>query len=559
MKKALAIIFVVLVVLCAGGTYVLKGFVAALQNAAKVGSDSATVDRGDIVVQVVETGTVDAVKAVEVKSEATGRLAKLFVDEGDTVKAGELIAIIDPRQTQLQVDQSNAQLRGARSAVNQKEILIAQRRISAKAAYDQAVESLRQLRQQAEAQPALTKSDIAQAQSSLVSAKKELERLKDTVHPNEVTAAETAKRQADANYINAESDFQRQVELEKKGYVPKRSVENAQTAIDLAKANQDSANLNLSRIETQHRLEIGKQEDEIARLQAVLDQSLANRIQDSVKRSQYKAAIAAVAQARIALRDVEAMEQDRQQSLATVRQLSSVLGESQRELGETQIRAPIDGVVTQKPVHEGELITNISGFSAGTTIVRIEVRDKMRVTLDINEIDVAKLKLGMPAEIDVDALPDRKLKGHVSKIAPASTTTGTASTGTSSTTEPVVKYSVEVLLDDKEPRLKSGMSAKCTMDTLNKKNVLRLPVEFVGKDGAKRFVMIAPNPKDPKSKATRTEVTTGAATGAFVEILTGVKEGQRVVKPDYKGPSRKGAMQFGPDRSDDDSDQGAKK
>jgi hypothetical protein len=71
--------------------------------------------------------------------------------------------------------------------------------------------------------------------------------------------------------------------------------------------------------------------------------------------------------------------------------------------------------------------------------------------------------------------------------------------------------------------------------------------------------MLAPNTKDPKSKATRVEITTGAATGAFVEILSGLKEGQKVVKPDYKGPSRKGAMQFGPDRSDDDSDQSKKK
>jgi RND family efflux transporter MFP subunit len=418
---------------------------------------------------------------------------------------------------------------------------------------------LKQLRQQAVAQPALTKGDIAQAQSSLVSAKKELERLQKTVHPDETAAAIAAKRQADANLINAQADYERQIELEKKGYVAQRAVENAQMTLDVAKANQDSANESLAHIEEQHRLEIGKQEDEIRRLQALLDESLANRIQDEVKRSQYKAAIAALEQARIALRDVDAMEQDRQQSLATVRQLSGVLDESLRELSETQIRAPISGVVTQKPVHEGELITSIGGFSAGTTLVRIEVRDAMRVTLDINEIDVAKLELGMPAEVDVDALPDRKLRGHVSKIAPASTTTGDTTAATTSTTsEPVVKYSVEVLLDDKEPRLKSGMSAKCTMDTLSRKNVLRLPVEFVGKDGGKRFVMLAPNPKDPKAKATRVDVTTGASTGAYIELISGIKEGQKVVKPDYKGPSRKGALQMGPDR-DDDSDQSNKK
>jgi hypothetical protein len=110
----------------------------------------------------------------------------------------------------------------------------------------------------------------------------------------------------------------------------------------------------------------------------------------------------------------------------------------------------------------------------------------------------------------------------------------------------VVKYQVEVWLDEADPKLRSGMSAKCTFETVSKKNVLRLPVEYVGKDKDGRFVMLAP-PKGSKEKPKRQGVTIGVTTGAFAEILSGVKEGDRVKRPDYTGPARKGFFQAGPD------------
>jgi HlyD family secretion protein len=558
MKKALIVIVVVFLVLCGGGGWFAMQALKA-KNAGPPKDGTATVEKGDVVNQVVETGTIDAVLSVEVKSRVSGRLAKLYVDEGDIVKAGDLIAVIDPKETQLQVDQTKAQLRGAESGVARSSIEIEQRRISANASYKQAQAQLEQVRQELKIQPTLTKSSVAQAQSSLTSAKKELQRLITSVQPNELTAAQTAKREADANYANANADYERQLELEKKGYVAKKAVENAKLGLDLAQARLESATANLSRVASQQKLEVQKAEEDVKRLQAQLDQAMANRIQDSVKRSQYEAALASVEQARAALRDVEALQKGKEQSMASVAQLSSVVGNSMRELGETEIRAPISGVVTQKLVQEGELVASLSGFSSGTPVVRIEVRDAMRVKLNINEIDVAKLAVGMPAEVTVDALSDRTLKGRVSKIAPASTATGQTAAAAAAGADPVVKYSVEVRLTENEPRLKSGMSAKCSMETLSRKDVLRLPTDFVGTEGKDRFVMLAPDPKNPKAKPTRQVVTVGASSGAFIELTGGVKVGQKVVKPEYKGPTRKGAMQFGPDREEEAPAEGSKK
>src|SRR5437870_3640895 len=104
MKKVVPILLIVLVLFCGFGSYIFRAIKSA--TAKKSTDNAVTVSRGDVVNQVVETGTVDAVKTVEVKSRVSGRLAKLLVDEGDHVTVGQLIAVIDPLETKLLVDQN---------------------------------------------------------------------------------------------------------------------------------------------------------------------------------------------------------------------------------------------------------------------------------------------------------------------------------------------------------------------------------------------------------------------------------------------------------------------
>jgi len=227
--------------------------------------------------------------------------------------------------------------------------------------------------------------------------------------------------------------------------------------------------------------------------------------------------------------------------------LSSVLRDSRRQLRETQIKAPINGVVTKRYLEVGELVTALSAFSAGSAIVRIEDRRSMRVKLNVNEIDVARLSLGMRARVEVDAIPNEPLAGKVTKIAPASIALAAASgqQAAAGAADSVVKYEVEIVLDHSHPKLRSGMSAKCTLEVVKRERALLLPVDFVGKDKEGSFVMLSS--KDKAGKPTRQAVTTGASSGAMVEVLTGVKEGDKVDRPEYKGPPRAGFMQFGDD------------
>lgn len=538
MKKAPLLILGGVVLLCGVGGYALKSQRAkmeAMLNQPKV----ATVTRGDIIVKVVDSGTLDAVKVVELRSRASGRLSTLLKDEGDSVRLGELIAIIDPQETELRVRQDAANLRGAQSGVMRQSVDIAQRRITVRAALNQAKARLAQLEMEMKSQPVLTSTAISQAQSALASAQQTRDQLARSTHPNLRTATETAKREAEANFENAQRDYSRQQELVQKGYVAERAVENSKLTLDLAKARLDSATANAARVEDQIRLETARSTEDVHKAEADLRRARANGIQDGVKREEYRSALAEVSKAEAAMRDVESMGYGKAQSQATVDQLGSVLSDSQRQLRETKIFSPINGVITKKLVQEGELVAALSGFSAGTAIVRIEDRNALMVKLSINEIDVAKLRLGMKAKVEVDAFPDLPLEGIVKKIAPASINL----TSTTPSADNVVKYTVEIWLERPDRQLRSGMSAKCTLEVLRHDKVLTLPLEYVGKDEKGSFIEL--EPAKAGAKAERKYVKVGASSGAVIEIVSGVAEGVKVVKPTFSGPERQGMMQVG--------------
>jgi HlyD family secretion protein len=546
MKKPVLWIVGGLIVVCGFGAFAMKSFAGGKPDP-NAKPTEVKVSRDDLTVTVVENGTVDAEKSVEVKGRVTGRLAKLFCDEGDSVKQGQLLAIIDPMETQLQVEQNAAQLQGATSAVEKSAVEIRQRKLTAQAAYQQAKARAEQLRLALKVQPALTTAAVTEAKTALESAKQDRDRLVNSINPTQRVSSETGQREAKMNLDQAQRELLRQTDLETKGYVSGKTVEDAKLQVDLARAKLDSATESNARIEAQLKADVAKSNEAIRQAQAALDRAQLNAVQDKVKVQEYLSALADIETAKANLMDPESLEKGRQQNLATVAQLSSVLRDAQRQLRETDIRAPITGIVTRRELQVGELATGLSTFGAGSTIVKIEDRTHMRVKLNMNEIDTAKISLGMKAKIDIDALPNDSFTGYVTKIAPASIDSATATTTSVANTDAVVRYQVEIRLDKSVPALRSGMSAKCRLDVVHRDKVIVLPNDYLGKDGKTNFVMLLTGGTKEKPVYTRTTVTVGLSSGSKVEVISGLKEGDTVRKPDYKGPERKGMMSMGPD------------
>lgn len=513
-------------------------------DASKDAPLTATVKRTNLEEKVIETGTVDAVQAVEVKSRVSGRLKRLLVDEGDFVRAGELIAEVDPAESELQLKQNEAQLHGAQSTVARSAVEISQRRQTAAADYAQAQIRVQQFQAQALAQPALTGASIASAKAALDSSTKEIDRLHTTSQPNARSADAAALSEAKANFANAQSEYARQKSLLDQGYVAQRVVENASLALEVARVKLAQTQDSHDRLEAQLDNEMAKALEAQRQAKAEYDRTLASRFQDASKRQDYENALADLRKAKAGLQDVAALEAGKRQSQATVDQLSSVVADARRNLGETEIRAPMDGVVTKKESLVGDLVSGLSSFSVGTPIVRIEDRKSLRVLLNINEIDTAKLREGMGGKIEVEAIPNATFEGRVHRIAPASNATGAAA---GASNDPVVRYQVEVWLQNADPRLRSGMSARCTLVVAKEANALALPIDFVGKDPDGHFVMLPQGDAKKKLPAKRQPVKTGIDTGTMIQIESGVSEGQVVERPKFNGPERQGFMQGGGD------------
>lgn len=525
------ILVAVVVKTCSGG-----------QSAPPPAERTYTVKALDLEQKVVESGTIDATEVVEVKSQAGGRVSRLFVDEGDMVTKGQLIALIDPRETRNRVAQDAALLRSAQAGAQRTALEIGQRRISAQAAYSRARSHADQVRIELAAQPKLTRANIQQAEASLRAAVAAREALMAATQKNELSEARNAVTEAETALAIAENDLQREAKLLEVGYTSKREQEAALDRRTQAQVRLQNARDRLRGLSAQQASALRAADEHVAQAQSELTRARTNSNQDQLKAKELEQAVADLRTAEAGLRDVQVLQASLAQGQAAVDQNASSLNESRRLLGETEIRAPITGIIGSKKIKVGETVSALNSFSSGTAIFTIEDRNAMIVKIQINEIDVAKLKLGMPATVEIDALPKEKFTGKVSKIAAASVTSTTEQLQQNSQgNRAVVKYQVEIRLEDHPMELKSGMTARCTVVTQSRKGILAIPAEYLGKDGEKRFVVIGKTTKTAK----RTPVTVGLETGAKVEVLTGLRDGDVLAKPTFTGPKRQGEN-FGP-------------
>lgn len=515
---------------------------------------TSVLEKGNLLSQVIETGSLEAKKTVEVKSRVAGRIAKLLVDEGDIVTAGQLVAVIDPEETQLRVSQDQARLRGAQAQLDRLRIEIKQREVTSKTNVQRAKSRVDQLKLELNAQPTLTRTEVDSAETAYNNAVRARDLLIKVTQPNEKTNLTNQLIEARANYESALSEHNRSTNLLAKGFISQRNYDDAKAKLSSSQARLDTIKSQVESLDSEQANKRGQAEESVRQAKAGFERATANTFHDATKKQEYERALADKQDAEAAMLDLQAMQATVVQQEAGIHQINDTLNDSLRELRETELRAPIDGIIASRQVQEGELVASLSSFSSGTSIFKIEDRSSMIVKLQINEIDVAKLTLEMKAEIVVDAFTEKKFSGKITKIAP---TNLAGAQGQQQSTN-VVKYAVEIEMLGADQVLKSGMSAKCTMTVLDKKDVLTLPRQFVGKgEDGKYFVMIPPSdPKDKKAKPTKVTVEIGDASATTMEIVSGIKLGQKVLKPDYTGPDRKGMMQFG---NDDEENSDAEK
>src|SRR5213596_3457279 len=156
----------------------------------------------------------------------------------------------------------------------------------------------------------------------------------------------------------------------------------------------------------------------------------------------------------------------------------------------SNIVAPMNGLVLTKNVEIGESITSgVSSFNAGTVLFTVADVTKMIIKAGVNEVDIGKIRVGMPVNVSLDAYPKNKFPGRIDRIAPAVRID-----------DKVRVFDVEIRLDAQGRELRSGMTANLEMVGERKEKVLTVPVESVFQRDEGEIVYVKKT-LDPKAMA----------------------------------------------------------
>ncbi|MBI2873695.1 MAG: efflux RND transporter periplasmic adaptor subunit [Firmicutes bacterium] len=197
-----------------------------------------------------------------------------------------------------------------------------------------------------------------------------------------------------------------------------------------------------------------------------------------------------------------------------VQQAEKSVQQKRDQLEKLQIKAPIAGVISDLQVSLGDLV-RAPGGNTGTSegLMKITAADQMEVTVSVDELDILKIQEGQQAEVGVEALPGRTYAGQVTVIASNSESRSGA-----------VTFDVTVAIQEPPPA-RPGMTARVTILLAEKRNVLRVPSEAITIMGQRTLVRVI----DGNGRMAPQPVEVGLRTERWTEIISGIQEGQEVV------------------------------
>ena len=217
-----------------------------------------------------------------------------------------------------------------------------------------------------------------------------------------------------------------------------------------------------------------------------------------------------------------------QESLSQAR---AALDQSQELLSKTLIRSPIDGIVIQLDIKEGETVIAGTTNIPGSTMMVIADPSETLTEVKVDEADIAQVRENQRADIFAAAYPDTPLSGTVQSIA----TVARQAPGSQSLT-----FLVKILLDEQDELvIRPGMSVRADIYTESSNETLSVPVQAVlvdeevdkGQEGEdeQTYLFVVED-----GKAVRKDVKTGISSDADQEILSGLSEGEQVITGPYR-------------------------
>ncbi|WP_421616788.1 HlyD family secretion protein [Brevibacillus sp. TJ4] len=301
---------------------------------------------------------------IDLSFKIGGSIAEIAVQEGDEVKAGQLVATL------------------------RSEELLAKKE-QAEAAYHLAQVKLEQAKQGVSLTDSSSSAQVSQAQAVVDSARAQLEANVNGARAEEIAQLKAKQQAAKTAREVASTNLERMKKLLEEGAVAQVSVEDAQMKFEQADAEYKAAEEQLKMAESGSRREqVEAAQAQLNQAQAAYEQAVAGRGQVALKELDVKSAEANVQQARGALEEAEAY------------------------VNNTRLVAPADGIVKHVAVQKGELV------SQGFTVITLQVNADNYAKFYVDEYALGKVKTGDSVTLYVPAL-EQEVQGKVATIAPA--------------------------------------------------------------------------------------------------------------------------------------------
>ncbi len=435
MKKTLLIIGAVLVLALVVGLTVVRaqsGFTKVLIG---------TVSKENLVSIVSATGQIKPKTYVNVGANAMGRVTRFFVNEGDHVKKGQIVATIENVQQEANVAAQQATISAAQTDIN--------------------------------------------------------------------------------SYIAAEKTAQ-------------ANVDHAQADLEQKKLDYDRA-------------------------QALFQAQVMSKQDFDGKKAAYDLDLASLAQAKASLAQAYAQTASARGHLQTQQ---ADLKVNEDLLNRTIAVAPFDGIVTNEPVRQGEMVVMGIQNAEGSTLMTLADMSVITAEVKVDETDIVNVANGQEADVAVDALPGKIFRGHVTEVGDQALlrSSGIATSQSTSGVEEAKDFKVVVTLDIPSDDLRPGLSCTAKITTAKKDDIVAIPIQALTMRDPKQLLASPGTSTSTVSAATSSssqpsqqvqgvfvvnkvagkdrvhfvQVTTGISGSTDIEVVTGLKTGDRIVTGTYR-------------------------
>ncbi len=517
----------------------------------------ATVARGSVITTVSGTGQVSTSNQVDVKPKVSGDVTAVMVKAGQTVRAGVALAYIDARDAQKAVRDAQVNLQSAQLSLDklqkptdaltltQAQNSLARAQESKQTAsddlqksYDDGYNTVSNVFLEL---PGImtglddllfgTNSSIMSGQWNLdyySGAAAQFDDRSDVYKKDAYDKYQTARKAYDQNFIDYKSasrfsDSATVESLITESYATSKSIAEAVKSLNnLIQFYKDTLTLHSVRptavADTHLTTLSGYTSKTNTHVSNLLN--ITNSIQSD--KDTITNATRTIDEATQSLAKLQAGTDalDLASAQLTLKQRQNALYDAQEKLADYSIRAPFDGTVAVVTVKKADAVS--SGTAAFTMITQQKLAE-----LSLNEVDVAKVKVGQKATLTFDAVEGLSITGEVAEV----DSIGAVSQG-------VVSYKVKINFDTQDDRVKSGMSVSANIITEMRQDVLIVPNGAIKGQVGNYYIETITNPSaevvgvqgvTSVAAPNRTTIEIGLADDTSTEVMSGLKEGDAII------------------------------